>query len=80
MRSRVVSRLFTSANLTESATLVRPEAGNRNEYGQCIDDSEALQEMPVITAPLSGEVRLGLRGSAGGRNPSLPDNGKYRSP
>ena len=36
MRSRVVSRLLTSPNLSESATLVRQEAGCRNEYGEYI--------------------------------------------
>ena len=61
-----MSRLLTSPTFTASATLVRPEAGNRKEYGESIDDSEVREEMPAITVSLSREEQLalpeGLRG------------------
>ena len=80
MRSRVVSRLFTSPNLSESATLVRQEAGCRNEYGEYIEGCESRNDIAVITAPSSSGKQLVLPSAGGRKKPVASGQRKVSKP
>ena len=55
--SRVASRIFGAANLTESVTIERQTAGAYNDFGEWVAGAPTTETVDAVVAPIDGRTR-----------------------
>lgn len=55
-----VSRVLSNPAFLESATLLRPGAGHRNQHGEWVPGADTTTTVQLATWPVTGQERMAL--------------------